>query len=47
MNFIRRLKTEKKIIFQTRVFQIWRLIRDMEVMTKYRISAQYLYNYAC
>ena len=28
-------------------FQIWRLIRGMEVMKNYKIAAQYIFNYAC
>ena len=45
MNFIRRLN-RADVYFLTRL-QIWWLISGMEVVIKYKISAQYLSNYAC
>ena len=45
MNFIRLI--EEIFIFQARDFKLWWIISDMKVIIKYKISAQYLQNYAC
>ena len=46
MNYVTRL-IKKNCYFSNQSFQIWWLISSIEVMKKYKISAQYLQSLAC